>query len=309
MSFRLDDYMDPDVAYLTGLIIGRGTIAEIGGLRQLTISFSHSSLEVQGVSTTYELDTATRLGLVAIRERLQELLDTDIGTVSRAGGVDLVIRFMRNNMIWRNILLLTGGATSHAYYSVPAVFFSSELPRECKREFLRGYADVAGNIRHANRYVDGRHRVRLDVLNYPANWELPIQLCQILQDHLGIPVQLITWGHPNLGRGFREHQINIFADAFLPVGFFLEFKQRILEEFAASDRKQGGAQQSACCPGARVVGSRKPPDPDEDNEGKLDSRLLRRHFDAYWQICRALGCKRIPEADGRLALGEEIVEE
>ncbi len=39
---RLDDYIDKDVAYFIGLLMGRGTI--IGSDRQITIEFPHSSL-------------------------------------------------------------------------------------------------------------------------------------------------------------------------------------------------------------------------------------------------------------------------
>lgn len=300
MPFRLDDYIDADVAYLAGLIIGRGTISETAGLRQLSIHFSYSSLEVQGITSTFSLDTAIRVGLDSIRERLQELLETDIRKITKNGGVDLVINFMRNNMIWRNILLLTDGAKSYPYFRVPQVLFDPELPREWKREFVRGYADVAGNIRHANRYVDERHRVRLDTLNYPTNWELSVQLCTLLQEHLDVPVQLITWGHPNLGRDFREHQLNIFAEPFLEIGFSLEYKQRILEEFVEWDRTHLGSFNYEPCPGVRQPREKKPAHPDENNKERLDPRLVGGHYNAYWQICKALGCKRQPTDSSQL---------
>ena len=79
--------------------------------------------------------------------------------------------------------------------------------------------------------------MRLDVLNYPTNWEMPVKLCTLLEECLTVPIQLITWGHPNLGRGFREHQINIFAVPFGEIGFSLSYKQAILEEFIEHDQK------------------------------------------------------------------------
>jgi len=302
MRLALDDYLDADVAYFAGLIIGRGTISEVSGVRQITIRFTYQSLRAKGISVAFSPDEAIRLGLDSVRERLQELLDTDIQKISKRGGVDLVIRFMRNNMIWRNILLLTDGAMTYPFFKVPRVFFDPELPLDWKREFVRGFADVAGNIRHANRYVDGRHRVRLDVLNYRTNWEVPVQLCTLLQEHLDVPVQLITWGHPNLGRGFREHQLNVFAQPFLKIGFSLEYKQRILEEFADWDAKNCANASYSPCPGERRVGQ-KSPNPDESNDAKLDPRLLGKHIDSYWQICRELGCTRRPQPGVHLELG------
>ncbi len=224
------------------------------------------------------------------------LLEADIEVVSRNNSVDLVVRFLRNNMIWRNILLLLEERTTYPSFRVPQVFFDGSLPREWKIEFVRGFADVAGNIRHANRYVDGRHRVRLDVLNYPTNWEIPVQLCTLLQQQIGVPVQLITWGHPNMGRAFREHQLNIFAEPFLQLGFSFRHKQKVLEELAQKDRE---TFPNACyrpCPAVRRIRRRKNKD-DAEKDERLDVRLREKHFDAYFQICRELGCQQLREGD------------
>jgi len=295
MKFRIDDYIDGDVAYLLGLIIGRGTISESDGIHQLRIEFQYSSLEAQGISGSFNQEISIRLGLDEIRERLLDLLDTDIKIVRKERGIDFIIRFIRNNMIWRNITLITDRTTSYSYFRIPPIFFERELPTDWKREFLRGYADVAGNIRPANRYIDGRHRVRLDVLNYPTNWTMPVQLCTLLQEHLDVPVQLITWGHPNMGRGFREHQINIFAKSFLKIGFSFEHKQKVLEEFAEWDVENTKDTGYIHCPGMRNIRKPKPAHSDENNEEKLDRFLIGNHYDSYWQICKELGCTRKPD--------------
>ena len=57
-----------------------------------------------------------------------------------------------------------------------------------------------GVYQTANRYIDGANRVRLDVLNYQTNWEMPVQLCTVLED-LTTPVQLHL-GTPKHGTGF-----------------------------------------------------------------------------------------------------------
>lgn len=112
----LDDYIDGDVAYFIGLLVARGTISESSGLRQITIEFPYSSLRIEGVISSFNQEKEIQLGLNKIRERLLDLLNTDISIISREGGVDFVIRFMRNNMIWRNILLITDKATSYPYF-------------------------------------------------------------------------------------------------------------------------------------------------------------------------------------------------
>jgi hypothetical protein len=301
----LDDYMDEDMAYLTGLIIARGTL-EASPQRRLIISFPKSDLEATGISTHFKQDTSIKLGLTVIRERIAELLATDVQTVPQANSVDLVVMFLRNSMAWRNILTITEQQTSYQHYRVPKIFFEQSIPQEWKRQFVRGYGDAAGNVRKANLYVNGLHRVRLDTLNYPTNWAVPVQLCTLLQEHLDIPVHLITWGHPNMHREFREHQLNIFADEYLKIGFSFEHKQKILEELANFNLKHGSASPPKKCPGIRAI-HRKESDSEEGNASKLDPRLVGKHFDGYWQICKALGCTRMPPDDGQGTL--EFVED
>jgi hypothetical protein len=197
-------------------------------------------------------------------------------------------------MIWRNLRVILGDAVHFGAFRVPQILFEPQTPSDWRREFVKGFADVAGNVRKANRYVDGRNRVRLDVLNYKDNWELPVQICQLLQDYLQVPVRLITWGHPNLGRDFREHQINIFVVPFLKIGFSFRHKQQVLEELAHLDEQKFSEFRYSFCPGERDIRRTKPPDSREEDE-RLPASLRGRHFDAYWQICRALGCPKRPQ--------------
>ena len=309
------DYIDADVAYLLGLITARGRISESSGMRQIVIEFPYQSLEVRGVSGTFDTNTSIRLGLQQIQDRVLELTGADVRIVNKDNSIDLVMRFFRKTMVWRNVLMYTRERMGYEHFLVPEIFFSPQVPKDWKREYIRGFADVAGNIRHANRYVDGSHRVRLDVLNYPTNWEMPIQLCTILEEHLMIPVQLIAWGHPNMGRDFREHQINIFAVPFGDIGFSLPHKQTILEEFIHHDREHYPTKNYSPCVGKKRVRTRKPKDSRESDE-RVDERLRGQHSNAYWQICKKLGCPRTPKAmqglwnlDENEALLEEIEED
>lgn len=288
------DYIDADVAYLLGLITARGRMSESGGVKQVIIEFPYRSLEVDGISGTFHTNDAIKLGLQQIQERVLELTGSDVSIVSGEKSISLVLRFLRNTMVWRNILMHTQNRTGYEYFGVPEIFFSTSVPYDWKREFLRGFADVAGNVRRANRYIDGSNRVRLDVLNYPTNWDMPVQLCTLLEEHLTVPVQLITWGHPNLGRNFREHQINIFAVPYGKIGFSLPYKQTILEEFISDDKDEFPNKTFKPCTGRKKVRKRKPRDSREESD-RLDSRLNGRHFNAYWQICKRLGCPRTPK--------------
>ncbi len=293
------DYLDADVAYLLGMLVARGELLATENVYRVVVRFPKGALLAQGETLQFQTDKEIRLGIERIRERLQELLGADIHTVDSGESLDLVTRMTRNTMAWRNLSMLLANRTSFPYFAIPEVFFDESTPIDFKREFLRGYADVAGNIRPANRDQAGRHRVRLDILNYPTNWQVPVQLCLLLQEHLKVPVPLITWGHPNLGREWREHQLNVYAEDFMAIGFYFDYKQAILEELAELNRSRFPAGVKGC-PGARRKGPRKASDPGENNAERLPAELVGKHFDAYWHICRALGCPRRP------APGEQI---
>jgi hypothetical protein len=287
------DYLDADVAYLLGMLVARGELLTGENTYRVIVHLPKGALLARGVTTQFDTDKEIRLGMEKIRERLMELLGADIRTVDAGESWDLVIRMTRNTMAWRNINMLLCNKTSFPYFEIPNALFETDTPLEFKREFIRGYADVAGNVRPANRDKTGRHRVRLDILNYPTNWQTPVQLCLLLQDQLGISVPLITWGHPNLGRQWREHQLNVYPEDFLGAGFYFDYKQAALSELAELNLSRFPHRVKGC-PGARRLGTRKKRDPDEQDADRLPSELAGRHFNAYWQICRALGCPRRP---------------
>ena len=268
------DYIDADVAYLLGLITARGKISENPDVRRIIIEFPYQSLEIEGISARFNTDNSIKLGLQQIQGRILDVTGADVSISSTDSSITLVLRFFRNTMVWRNILMHTSGHTGYEHFRVPDIFFSSNIPPDWKREYLKGFADVAGNIRRANRYVDGSDRVRLDVLNYQTNWEMPVLLCTSLEEHLNIPVQLITWGHPNMGRNFREHQINIFAVPFGEIGFSFPHKQALLQEFIAHNKEHYPKKVYNPCLGKRKLGKRKrKPKDKRENDDKLDPQL------------------------------------
>ena len=299
----LDDYIDEDVAYLLGLIAARGTLSESGGQKQIVIEFSYVNLKIQTTTQSFNQDDAIKLGLLGIQRRLQELLETVVDIVDKPNSIELVARFQRRNMMWRNIMTLTSGSTTHYTFNLPEIFFNPDLPNDYRREFIKGYGDVAGNIRPSNRYVNRLNRVRLDVLN--PNWKLPVQLCRLLQEHLGVAVQMIQWGHPNTrgssGNPFKEHQVQIFAKEYAKVGFNFPHKQDMLEEFVAADSINPAAANYIMCPGRKIVRTVKPSDPKENNN-ELPQELKGKHYNSYWQICKDLGCTREPQSTGQVSI-------
>ena len=239
-----------------------------------------------------------RLQTGEVLHRIEQLVEASCEIVATASNVQFVMRFMKNSMTWRNILLITEGCKSYRSSVVPQRIFDS--PAEIQKEFVRGLVDVCGFVRMANAF-HGRHRVYIEI---PAqNWALPVSLCRLLQVKLGVPVQMIQWNHPNTRipndlsatLTAREHQVKIFADAFLPIGFYVRYKQEILEELSQENLRDY-AEPRPCNPNPDVHPDRKKPKHPEEKSKLIPKCIRGKHFNSYWQICTALGCKQCRDA-------------
>lgn len=300
MKKLLLDYIDPDVAYFIGLVTARGEISDSGSVKRISIEFPFRNLKVEGIEKKITQKDQILLSLDRVMNRVNELADVNMRKDETERSVYLIVETLKNTMFLRNTKMLMKGKSSYYEFEVPDQIFETE--ESIKKEFIRGFADVAGSARWANRNRWGKCRVYLDVLNSPSNWRLPIQICYLLQDHLGVPVDVIQWGHPNTrdpslkeyksGRKdawAREHQIKIFADDFEKIGFYMSHKQEILEELAEYNRKKEFDKAKFCKPPKRK--KNKPNHPSENSE-KLPPQIRGKHYDSYWQICADMGCMR-----------------
>lgn len=176
-----------------------------------------------------------------------------------------------------------------------------------KISFLQGFADVTGYIRRSNYFFKPyMHRVYLEV---PHNWYLVSDICCLLKD-VNIPVQTIDWAHPNMRDGNlvkyeegkpdfwkKEHQIKIWANEFLPIGFAVLHKREALTQFAAE--LADGLEAEGKNPkevthkfywegnGKSKV---KPQHPAE-NDTFIPSEIRGKHYDSWKQIAKDLGYK------------------
>ena len=293
------DYLDEDVAYLLGLIVARGTFVESGGVKRLIIEFPFKSLEAQGINKRLIQRVSIKSSLNDVIRRVEELADAAVRLEDGKHTVRLIIESLKNTIFWRNIYLLLNGKRSYTEFGIPSEILTAN--KDIKKEFLRGFADVAGSARYTNRDEAGRCRIYLDVLN--ANWYLPVQICYLLQDELNIPVRTIAWGHPNIrdpdlrdyNRGLREtwareHQIKVYVEDFEKIGFYIFHKQEILEELAEYNRRKFRHSCNFCSFPKKVM-KEKPKHP-EENSNRLPPAIRGKHFDTYWQICCELGCER-----------------
>ncbi len=304
------DYLDGDVAYLIGMIIGRGTIVEKEDRWVVKIEFPFVNPELEdynqfsGFVTSVFTHTFPRL-----KSLLGEAVDVSVLPERR---VQFTISLPASHIAVRNLKQILEGRFDYSQFSVPSVIWNA--PNDIVCEFVRGFADVAGNIRRSNRDRSGLHRVYLDVLG--SNWTLPVQICDLLQHKLQVPIHHILWGHPNLRDpkakdqtfAWREHQIRIYAHDFLRVGFYIDHKQSVLKVLADENLQREGERRSDFCSGYRRFRSKT--NHPAENDKKLPDYLRGKHFDAYWQICAECGCPLATRAlkdlrqKGRLVQGE-----
>jgi hypothetical protein len=114
-----------------------------------------------------------------------------------------------------------------------------------------------------------------------------------LQEKLNVKVHNVLWGHPNL-RGqtgwAKEHRIRIFADDFQPIGYGFGYKQELLNNLILMNRKLGARETSFCNPKIKKVRRKK--DHYKDERSKNLPPEVRKHFNSYFDICLAIGCKQ-----------------
>lgn len=294
-------FLDPDMAYLLGLIVGRGTIREISGKRQLIIEYPFRNLVAKGISKSFDAKDKILLSLDETINRLGELMEITPRKVSSENAVSIVVESNKYGILWRNIDRLLLNKTSFREMEVPETIFTSS--EDIKKEFLRGVADVTGSIGTGGRDQAGRHRVYISVLN--DNWKLPIQICRLLQEgSLNIPVNTIDWGHPNIRNGnlrdydrgatqvwAREHQLKVYAEYFEKVGFRIIHKNEILKELAEENRKNFPERKTKKCNPLTKKPKDRKTHPEESSD-KLPPELKGKHCDTYWQVCLELGCKQ-----------------
>ncbi|MFH0948698.1 MAG: hypothetical protein V1833_06870 [Elusimicrobiota bacterium] len=297
----MPSFLDLDMAYLLGLIVGRGTIREISGMRQIVIEYPFKSLEAKGIKQIYDTKDKILLSLDETVSRLGELIEVIPKKVSAERSISIVIESTKYGLLWRNIDQLLKNKKSFREMEIPDILFVES--EDVKKEFLRGFADVTGSIGTGGRDQAGRHRVYISVLN--DNWKLPIQICRLLQEPpLSIPVNTIDWGHPNIRDGnvkeynegreqawAREHQLKIYAECYEGVGFRITHKNEILKELAEENKKNFSGRSIKLCIPVEKRKKQRQPHPEEMSD-KLPDELKGKHCNTYWEVCLNLGCKQ-----------------
>ena len=293
--------MNNEMSYLLGMICGNGEINTSSDVATVSIEIPHKKLTTEDF---HDVKIYVKASVADIKDILEPLIGTRIQFTQVKSVTTLSFSKSKDDFLMREIFRYIGNAVRHDNMRVHKDVFS--FTTDQKKMFLRGFCDVTGYMRRTNAYfgIPYQHRVYIEV---PNNWFMVIDICNLFKD-INIPVQNIDWAHPNIRDGNlikynqgnvffwkKEHQIKIYANEFLPVGFGIFNKMQALrtysDELTAGFAVNGKSAADVTHRFYWEVADRthkKPLHPSE-NDISLPPQIRGKHYDSWKQIARDLG--------------------
>ena len=128
-----------------------------------------------------------------------------------------------------------------------------------------------------------------------------IDIANMLRD-VDIPVQTIDFGHPNFRDGElkkynegkqnfwkKEHQVKIFANEFLPVGFNIQHKQSALENLSEELLEFVDPHKTHKFYWEKTARIRSKPHHPGEYDLSLPIEIRGKHFDSWQELANYLG--------------------
>ncbi|HUC88986.1 MAG TPA: hypothetical protein VMR49_03080 [Candidatus Paceibacterota bacterium] len=327
--------MTKQVAYLLGLITGRGHI--FYDSKSIAIEFSHANEFAKGIAycqicgwfatdngsglkcknpecghrvspSVRKIYNQPKSTIESLKKEIIPLLKSKIPAHFEITGnksmTILVLDFKNKISLFNKICKNFSSETNFDQFHIPKSIYSTN--KNSKIEFINGLLDTSGfaspggwfNREGKNGY--GRMRVYFQIVR---NWYLPVEIDNFLRSEFSLPIHTIDWGHPNIRDGnltdfyntrptswSREHQIKFFPEYYQEFKFRISSKQALFQELIKHNVKTVFKDKEDWFPPSKITkGKIKAYHP-----GENDLRIPeagRRHFDAFWQINLAFGCK------------------
>lgn len=288
--------MNIEMAYLIGMILGNGEIQKGSQETIVTIDIPHKNLYTDDLK---DIKVYVKASIVDIRSIIEPLLGSSVKCTQENRSTRLSFSKPNEEYVMRQILKFVGNGSKHSSMKMSAELF--DISTDEKKSLLRGIADVTGYIRKSNIAFgqEGAHRVYIEI---PGNWEMVIDISNLLKD-VGVPVQNIDFGHPNFrdsnlvkyneGKPLywkKEHQIKIYANEFLKVGFNIQHKQESLKKYSDELLKHfnAGKTHKFYWEKNNKKGKNKPIHPGE-NDSSLPIEIRGKHFNSWTELAKELG--------------------
>ena len=293
--------MNIEMAYLLGMICGNGEIQRTTLDTIVSIDIPHKKLQTDEI---HDIKLYVKASIADIRTIIEPLVGAGLNFSQNKSSTVLSFTKPNTDYLVREINRFIGNAVSHNDIRIHEELF--ECTFDERKQFIKGFADVTGYIRRSNMYFKKfEHRVYFEI---PHNWQLVIDICNLLKS-IDIPVQTIDWAHPNMRDGNlnaynagkpnfwkKEHQIKIWANEFIPVGFGIIHKQQALEMFSEEliagykslNKEPSEKTHKYYWESKRKSKKVKPFHPGETDEF-IPIGIRGKHFDSWSGIAKELG--------------------
>ena len=287
--------MNIEMAYLVGLILGNGEVQRGEESTTVTIDLPYKNLYTDDLK---DVAVYVKASIVNIRAIVEPLIGHNRRVSQEDYSTKLSFKKDNDEYVIREIIRLIGRGTHHSTMRMNQELFNITLDE--KKSLLRGIADSTGYIRRSNIAFgqDGAHRVYIEI---PGNWYMVIDIANMLRD-VDIPVQTIDFGHPNFRdanmvkynqgkHNFwkKEHQVKIFANEFLPVGFNIEHKQRALEMYSEELLDFIDPEKTHKFYWQKPIRNKIKPRHPGEKDLSLPSEIRGHHFDSWTELASFLG--------------------
>ena len=287
--------MNVEMAYLLGMILGNGEIQQDSTQTKVTIDIPHKNLYTDDMKDT---SIYVKASLFDIQTILEPLLGQHLSQSETKHSTKITFTKPNNEYVLREILRFVGSGTHHSTMKMNEELFS--ITTDEKKALLRGIADVTGYIRKSNIAFgqDGAHRVYIEI---PGNWYMVIDIANMLKA-VDIPVQTIDFGHPNFRDGDlrkydegkpyfwkKEHQVKIFANEFLPIGFNIKHKQEALEKYSEELLEFIDPKKTHKFYWEKPIRRKSRPIHPCENDEVLPEEIRGKHFESWTDLAGFLG--------------------
>lgn len=287
--------MNNQMAYLVGMILGNGEVQRNTSNTTITIEIPHKNLkDDEGL----EVSVYVKSSLADIRCVIEPLLGHSLPISQTKTATRISFTKPNEDYTIREILRFIGSGVHHSTMTMNDELFN--MTTDQKKELLRGVADVTGYIRKSNIAFgqDGCHRVYIEI---PGNWQFVIDVANMLKK-LDIPVQTIDFGHPNFRDSNlkkynegkhnywkKEHQVKIWANEFLPIGFNIVHKQRALERYAEELLDYLDEEKTHQFYWEKPIRLKNKQIHPMERDVSLPEKIRGKHFDSWTYLAKELG--------------------
>lgn len=287
--------MNVQMAYLIGMILGNGEVQRESDRTRISIELPHKNLIDDDGK---EVAVYVKSSLVDIRNIIEPLIGYSLPIIQTKRATQFSFTMSNEHYIMREIIRFVGRGVHHSTMTMNDELFG--ITTDEKKELLRGMADVTGYIRRSNIAFgqDGAHRVYIEI---PGNWQLVIDVANMLKE-LKVPVQTIDFGHPNFrdpnlkkyneGKHYywkKEHQVKIWANEFLPIGFNIVHKQRALKRYADELMDYLDNNRTHEFYWEKKIHRRQRSIHPMGNDESLPEIIRGRHFESWTDLAKELG--------------------